>query len=179
MFGGLSIAALVVGWSMHISSQNQIFPLTLAAACFTFVFSLIRFRTNLKMSWLWALVLALSTPFAFTATFEAAYQNLAYFVRPSIFHTPLAGEIILASWVLLGLSSFPFWKASKNFYLLLIVDAFGFGAWAIIGYPQISEQSQLLPFAIALNVVTKLTFALTFIALIYEGTKKIRARFEF
>jgi hypothetical protein len=170
---GTSIVLLILSWgTVRIASTNSIFPLTYLAAFFTVFFALTRFRLNLRLSWLKSLALALTTPFAFTATFETVYQNLSFFARPAIFETNAPGELLLASWILLGFSSLFYWRPSKKFFGILAVDVAGFALWAAVGYPQIFEINQMTNLAYAFNILTKLSFALTFIILIYDGTRK-------
>jgi hypothetical protein len=169
-FGGRSMALLVLGWGTGMSATNSIFPFTYAMAIFTSVFSFIRFRKYLRGTG--SAFLSVTTPFAFVGTFEAVYQNLGYFERPSIFHTRGPGELLLASWIILGLASFPFWKLSKKFYILVAADIIGFAIWTLVGYPQIYETGPLSEYAFWLNLVTKLSFGLTFLALLYDGTRQ-------
>jgi hypothetical protein len=171
-YGNNSIALMIFNWgTTGIFATNSIFPLTYGAAVFTLIFSFVRFRKNVKLGWIKSLLFALTTPFAFTSTFEGVYQNVAYVARPGMLHINMPGELLLASWVLLGFGSAFFWKLSRKFWVLLMLDAAGFLIWVLIGYPQIYEVNSLTVFALVLNLETKLTFALTFLVLISEGTR--------
>jgi hypothetical protein len=165
-----SMALILLGWGTGTSATNLIFPLTYAMAIFTIVFSFIRFHRNLGK--VRSAFLAITTPFAFVGVYEAVYQNLSYFVRPSIFSTDAAGELLLASWILLGLASIPFWRPSKKFYVLVALDIIGFAVWAMLGYPQIYELNSLNGYALVLNSITKISFALTFLALLHDGSTR-------
>jgi hypothetical protein len=169
--GGYSTAALVFDLgTVGVTRANPVFPLTYGAAIFTFVFSFVRFKKYLGTGWLWPFLFALTTPFAFVATFEVAYQNLKYFI-PGMFETNAAGEIILFSWILLGFATMPYWKVSSAFYVMFAMDVLGFAIWFSVGYPQIYQENSLQLYAIGLNAFTKLCIALTFQFLIFEGTQ--------
>ncbi|MFI5419663.1 MAG: hypothetical protein ACHQ1H_01710 [Nitrososphaerales archaeon] len=174
MYGG-SILVLVARWGTVgavSGSTNSIFPLTYGLALFIFIFFYFRFRKNVGFDRKRSLLLSATIPFGFVAFFETVYQELFFVVRPQLFHTPPSGQLLLASWILLSLSTVPFWKITKKFYLVIAVDISGFLIWLALGYPQIFETGPLTIYALILNIVTKFTFALTYIVLIYDGTEK-------
>ncbi len=171
---GTSIALMVLNeGTTRMLTMNHIFPFTYGLSIFTFIFSFVRFRRNLKFGVFKSLSFAMTTPFAFVATFEGVYQNIFYFVAPNEFHTSIPYELLLASWLLLGFASCFFWKPSLKFYLLLLLDIAGFMLWCLIGYPQINAGGLFGLYALILNIITKVSFALTFLALIYNGTRRL------
>jgi hypothetical protein len=174
MFNG-SIIVLLANWGTigAISgSTNSIFPLTYSLAVFSFIFFLLRFRKNLNLGWKRSILLSATIPFGFAAFFETVYQEVFAVVRPKDFHIPLSGQLLLASWIILGLSTLQYWRITRKFYAVITVDVVLFLIWMGIGYPQIYETGPNTVYALILNILTKFTFALTFAVLIYEGTKR-------
>jgi hypothetical protein len=174
MFNG-SILFLIARWGtvgILSGSTNSVFPLTYAVAIIIFIFFFTRFRKNTSLGWKRSFLLSVTIPFGFVAFFETLYQAVFSFVRPEIFHIPLSGQLLLTSWLLLGLSTMPYWKITKKFYLLVVLDIVGFLIWVGIGYPQIYEIGPLSIYALVLNYVTKFTVALTYAVLIFDGTRK-------
>ena len=174
MYNG-SILVLIARWGtvgFMNGSTNSIFPLTYALSIGSFVYFLFRFRKNMNLDWKRSFLLSATIPFGLVALFEIAYQEVFALVRPNVFQIPLAGQLLLASWILLGLATSPFWKLTKKFYYLVAIDFSLFLIWVAIGYPQIYEAGPLAPDAFLLNFLTKFTFALTFLVLIFDGTRK-------
>jgi hypothetical protein len=169
-----SIFGLVLYWTITGSfadhSSNSIFPLTFAFAMITFFFAVVRLR-RFKVDWFSTLLLAMSMPFAFVGGFEAVYQNLGFFFRSDVFRIDTAGQILLCSWVLLGLATAPYWRITLKAILSAAVIIIGFGFWVAFGYPQIYETGALSEYALALNIITKFAFFLLFFVLLYDGTK--------
>jgi hypothetical protein len=148
--------------------------LTSALAIITFVFAVVRLR-KVKANRVSAFLLAMSMPFAFVGGFEAVYQNLGFFFRPDIFRVDAAGQVLLCSWVLLGLAAAPYWRITPKAILSAAAIAIGFGLWVAFGYPQIYENGGLIEYALALNIITKFAFFLLFFVLLYDGTKRPRS----
>ncbi|MFI5420756.1 MAG: hypothetical protein ACHQ1H_07280 [Nitrososphaerales archaeon] len=174
MYGG-SILVLVARWGtvgVLSGSTNSIFPITYALAIFIFFFFYFRFRKNVGLDRKRSLLLSATIPFGFVAFFETVYQELFSAVRPQLFHTPPSGQLLLASWILLSLSTVPYWKLTRKFYPVIAVDIGGFLIWLALGYPQIYETGPPTVYALILNIVTKCSFALTYIVLIFDGTTK-------
>lgn len=73
-------------------------------------------------------------------------------MRPASFSTPLAGEALILSWVLVGLSSVSFWKATHNGLLVLGTLLLVWFVWVTVGYPQWFEGSVL---GLSLNALLK------------------------
>jgi hypothetical protein len=174
MYGG-SILLLVLRWGtvgVLSGSTNSIFPLTYGIAIFIFLFFIFRFRKNCGLAWTRVLLLSATIPFGFVAFFETVYQEVFSVVRPALFHTPPSGQLLLASWILLSFASLPFWRVTKKFYAVLAVDILGFAIWIAIDYPQIYEVGPLTTYALILNIVTKISFAFTYIVLVFDGTAR-------
>ena len=115
--------------------------------------------------------MAITFPFAFVGSFEEIWQNL--WVDRGL-PPPLANEIWMASWTLLGFSTVLYWRLSRKSIAMLLSLVILFAIWLVAGYPQLgSSQGFLVP---ALNLITKSLTFLIFATSLYEGSKALIAR---
>src|SRR5438128_2391497 len=120
-FGDRSIVETVAGWTgdLFVGRSTPIYPLTFLLACASFLFASILLHRRFKLSWGRAILVGSTFPFSFVSFFEALWQNTGLIARPGLFNTPLLGEVLIISWVLVGSSSLPFWKVTRNGLLIL------------------------------------------------------------
>lgn len=89
------------------------------------------------------------------AVFEVIYDVAGKIVRPELFvGTTLAGFILNASWIMLGIFCIPYWKLTMTSKWLLAVYVALWSAWLLIGFPQIYETNS--GWAYAMNIPLKL-----------------------
>jgi hypothetical protein len=132
----------------------------------TFVFSYYRLSGEVVKR----ILLAATSPLAFLATFEIVYQHLFLVADAANFRTDLDGEIVLGSWLLLGLTTLPHWKLTKKALAVLGLLAIAFGVWLLLGYPQIYGTKSTLAFVC--NATTKSLTAVFFLTLL-SGRAKV------
>ena len=114
--GGQSLALLAVKTGALVgptftSVQDEIFPLTYTLVWISILLSLFIFRSKIKLDWVRSVVMAITFPFAFVGSFEEIWQNL--WVDRGL-PPPLANEIWMASWTLLGFSTVLYWRLKKE-----------------------------------------------------------------
>lgn len=157
---------LVANWVFApVEGGNAALPVSLFWAVATLALSFLWLRASTVVR----ILLAMTTPFAFLSVFEIVYQHLFLLARPSLFKTDLPGEIILASWILLGFTTISHWKLSKISLVILVTLTGTFALWSLVGYPQIYEGNGLFAEAFAFNAASKSLTALLFLSLLWEG----------
>ena len=158
---------VLLGWAVFARSTNGLFLLTYGLAAFSFLFALWRLRLSPTRR----LLLAISFPFAFVQGFEIVYSKLGYLLHATPFEGTMRPAIILVelSWLLLGFSSFPFWRFTKKTLAPVVFFIGGFLLWAFSDYPQTPG---LQPFGVglALNIALKIDAFVLFSTLLYDGT---------
>ena len=163
----------VVRWVFRPwTGANSIIPLSILWSLVTFAYAFHRLRLGAATR----VLLALSVPFAFLGTFETLYQHLFLVANSARFATDSPGELMLASWILLGITTVPYWKwtrAASGAVGLLTVT---FGLWLFLGYHQIYEVNNSIWVAYIFNTVAKSLTAILFLVLLHGGTQKLRRR---
>jgi hypothetical protein len=167
-FGDRSIVETVAGWTedLFASRSTPIYPLTILLACASFLFASVLLQRRFKLSWGRSILVGSTFPFSFVSFFEALWQNTGLIARPGLFNTPPVGEVLILSWVLVGSSSLPFWKLTRNGLLTLGSLVFVWIVWVAVGYPQWFEGSVL---GLSLNLLLKFQFFLLFVVLLLAG----------
>jgi hypothetical protein len=116
--------------SFHNPPGNA-FPVTYGCAVALFVFTLLALTA---LNWPRRLLVAVAVPFAFTHIYEVPYELIAYWVWYPLYNWALWPITLFlnASWLVLGLSTFPFWKV-KRWTTVVALTAFlvAFVAWWI------------------------------------------------
>ena len=175
--GGFSLPQL---W-LYERTTGELFsgpvaPFTILMTVVTIAFSVYVLKRVHEKRLLSSVLLAITVPFGGISLFEIVYLNFPFFVRPSIFNLPVASQVELVSWLVLGFSTVRYWRASRLFYLSVAVFCLGFLSWSAIGYPHVYETANPFhEYALFLNVVTKISAFLIFLSLIHSGAERIRA----
>jgi hypothetical protein len=160
------IIPLVLGWVLRPwTGANSILPVSIICSVTTFVYFYLRLSGGVVTR----ILLAATSPFAFLAAFEIVYQHLFLVADPANFRTDLEGEIVLGSWLLLGLTTLTHWKLTKKALAVLALMAIAFGIWLLSGYPQVYGTNSTLAFVC--NAATKSLTAVFFLTLLGGGTK--------
>lgn len=169
--GSFSLHQLLLYWATTGALfTGEVAAVTITLIFITIGFSVYAFIWKHKKRWMTGVILSTTTPFAGLSLFEIVYLNLPFFVRPQIFNMPLADQLELTSWLILGFSSIRYWKLSASFYISAVAFCTGFLSWSIIGYPHIYETTNpLVQSAVLLNIITKVAAFLIFLSLIYAG----------
>lgn len=159
------IVPTVIGWVLAPwTGANSVLPVSIFWSVTVFVYSYFRLSGDVVQR----ILLAATSPFAFLAAFEIVYQHLFLVADPANFRTDLEGEIVLGSWLLLGLTTLPHWKLTKKALSVLGLLAIAFGVWLLLGYPQIYGTNSTLAFVC--NVAAKSLTAVFFLTLFSGGT---------
>ena len=174
--GNRSIAWTVASWTggLLAGRSTPIYPLTFLLACISFVFASVFLHRRSNLSWSRSILVGSAFPFNFVSFFEALWQNAGLVVRPDVFSTPLVGEVLIFSWVLVGLSSVPFWKVTRRGFLILGSLLVVWFVWIAVGYPQWFEGSVV---GLSLNLLLKFQFFLLFVFLLV-GRQRVSLRRE-
>ena len=106
-------------------------------------------------------MVAVSIPFGATGVFEIFFQAIGVSVRG--FQYGPYDWFAISLWTAIGLTGLPFWKLTKMFWFWMAVTIAGFGAWALVGYPQVGwGPRENVPLAYALNIALKVIAFLLF-----------------
>jgi hypothetical protein len=143
-------------------TANQISPVTWTAAWTTFGLTLVLMVRWTRLSILRCAMVAVSVPFGATGVFEIIFQAIGVSVRG--FHWGPFDWFAISLWTAIGITGLPFWRLTKMFWFWLAGTIGGFGAWALVGYPQVGwgvGESVLVAytFNIALKVMVFFLFA--------------------
>lgn len=153
---GYSYLQVVFNWATFRESVGlgqSIFLVTYSSAIVLFCFYLYALKN--RIVWWRNMLLSFSAMIGPVAVFEVTYDIVGKMVRPELFlGTTLAGFILNASWITLGICCLPYWKLSKIFSWMLAVYLVIWGAWALIGFPQIYDPNS--SWAYVMNAPLKL-----------------------
>ena len=155
---------------MVTPTANQISPITWSAAWITFGATLILMVRRTRLSVLRCVIVAVSIPFGATGVFEIFFQAIGVSVRG--FQYGLYDWFAISLWAAIGITGVPFWKLTKMFWFWLVVTIGGFGAWALVGYPQVGwGTGENIPAAYAFNMTLKVMVFILFATPTVNGIK--------
>lgn len=128
-FGQPFILTVIRIASFHNPPGNA-FPVTYGCALALFAFTLFALRA---ISWPRRLLVAIAVPFAFTHLYEIPYELIAYEVWYPLYNWALWPTTLFlnATWLILGVSSAPFWKFKRWGVVALAAFLVAFAAWWI------------------------------------------------
>lgn len=170
---GFSYLYVIFQWATFQVSLTQggnlAFPITYASAVAVLIFSSYRFRTRTKLSLLHSLALGSGLSLAGIALFEEIWQAVGYYYYPSVVNgaTNLSGHILNATWVLLSVTSFDYWRVSKKFVTVATLFVLSWVAWIGIGFPQLFQAN--VNGALLANSSVKILSLLVFLSLVNFG----------
>jgi hypothetical protein len=147
-------------------SQNTIFPLTSVLALSSFlIISMVYFKSRGIIS-LWY---GLTVTFLWLIFFEILWQNS--FLLNGNFTDTLSSEIILLSWLIMGVNSYPLWKKDSYTGILLLVFSAVWLLWIMTGYNQINTLEGLV-----FNLITKAIAFFVIVVLTLPRKNKIHTQ---
>ena len=164
--GEKSAALLAMEWGsidLLTRYEGPIFPITYSLSVASFAVAVFVLKKHLPLKK--CLLYGATFPFAPVGAFELFYQNAGDVLRPHSFHTDAHGELVLLSWVVLGFSTFVYWKPSRIFYILLLSNFILFVAWGLSGYLQYYEANMS---GLVFNILLKVDFFAVFWSLLLE-----------
>ena len=116
-------------------------------------------------------MVAASVPFGATGVFELFFQAIGVSLRG--FQWSAYDWFALSLWTVIGLTGLPFWRLTRMFWFWLAATVGGFGAWALVGYPQINwGTGENVPLAYSFAVALKLTAFLVFTMPLIRGIRR-------
>lgn len=163
--GSVSIVGVMLDWIGNLlrGKSTPIFPVTVILSVLSFALAIVGLRKHHNLSRARSAFIGSTFPFCFVALYEEAWQNTGLLARPSIFTLSIPGELVLLSWVAVGLSTIEYWKWTSRSLILVATIAGLWMLWLVLGYPQWFEGSYV---ALAINLVTKFQFFLLFVFLL-------------
>lgn len=134
----------LVGTATFHGNAGNAFPVTYGLAVALFGFTL---WVERGLGWPRRLLVALAVPFAFTHLFEVPYELIAYSVWPEYYHWALWPIVLFlnASWLVLGVSTFPYWRLRWKGIIALLAFLVTCAIWWVFFWPFIP------PIALPLN----------------------------
>jgi hypothetical protein len=163
----------VFGEATFHHTPGNVFPITYACALLLFGFALYALG---GLSWPRRILVAVAFPFAFTHFYEVPYDLIAYWVWYPLYDWALWPITLFlnASWLILGASTFPFWKLDRRAGVVLAGFLASFAVWWIwflpflppIAPPQNPEGSGY--------ILSKVILALLFACLLWAGRPERR-----
>ncbi len=155
-WAGYSYLRVVLDWATFRESVGlgqNIFFVTYSSALALFFFY--AYTLKERIVWWRNLILSFSAMLGPVAVFEVIYDVIGKIDRPELFvGTTVAGFILNASWIMLGVCCIPYWKLAKISKWMLAAYVVLWSAWLLIGFPQIYETNS--GWAYAMNIPLKL-----------------------
>lgn len=162
------IVYLVLGSVVSPFSQNEVFPLTASLAVVSFIATTLIYykRAGIISAWY-----GLSITFLWLIFFEILWQNS--FILTGNFMDTISSEIILISWLLMGLNSYPILNTDKISGIAFLIFGICWSLWLASGYHQINTIEGLI-----FNLITKAFAFMVIMVMVIPRTKLITGRFK-
>lgn len=116
-------------------TQDTLFPLTYSLAIASFLVTIYWYRDK----GLTGFPYAIGVPFFWIILFEILWQNS--FLLFGTFTDDVLSEIILSSWFMIGVISYPTWNIDKFTLWVFLMFSAGWTAWILARYPQMPSLS--------------------------------------
>jgi hypothetical protein len=140
-----------------------VFPLTASLAVISFIATTLIYYRRLGLISGWY---GLTITFLWLILFEILWQNS--FIFTGNFTDTIYSEIILISWLLMGLNSYPILTKDRISVIAFLLFGICWGLWLVTGYDQINTKEGLI-----FNLITKALAFVVVMAMAIPRTKTI------
>jgi hypothetical protein len=149
-------------------NAGQAFPITYACAVFLVLFA---FALHREWSWPRRVLVSIAVPFAFIQLYEIPYDLLGHLVWPVDYAWAVWPLVLFlnASWLVLGLSTVPFWRLRWKGALALSAFLGMFLAWWAWFFPPLGSISPPLNPEGSGYIVSKVLLAALIAILLWDG----------